>query len=175
MLSISRIELGNINLERRRTRLNDLLEDAFATVGRDAKDKDLRLELELPNAAAAINVDKDLLRIAINNLLTNAIKYNRPGGTVTLGAREEEGNFVIYVRDTGIGISPGDKARIFEKFYRSESQDAQKVAGHGLGLALATEIVQIHAGELVADSTPGVGSEFSIRLKRSPLLLKEAV
>ena len=80
MLSLSRIELGNIKLERRRTRLNDLLEDAFATVGRDAKDKELELELELPGDAAAINVDKDLLRIAINNLLTNAIKYNRPGG-----------------------------------------------------------------------------------------------
>ena len=175
MLSISRIELGNMNLERRRTRLNDLLEDAFATVGRDAKDKDLKLEIEIPHDTAAINVDKDLLRIAINNLLTNAIKYNRPGGTVTLGAREEEGDFVIYVRDTGIGISVEDQARIFEKFYRSEAEDARSVSGHGLGLALAREIVQIHAGELVVQSTPDVGTEFSIRLKRSPLLLKEAV
>ena len=113
--------------------------------------------------------------MAINNLLTNAIKYNRPGGDVVLGAEESEERVRIFVRDSGHGIEPEEQERIFDKFYRSESQATRDVRGHGLGLSLSKEIVEMHMGELLLESTPGVGSEFSIVLKKSPMLRKEAV
>ena len=174
MLSLSRMEMGNVALDRKRTRLNDLLRDAFETATRNGKDLDLRFRLELPNDVSLINVDKELLRVAINNLLTNAIKYNRPGGVV-LGAREDDDRFEIYVRDTGIGIASDDRSRIFDKFFRAESTVESSVEGHGLGLSLTREIIQAHFGEIDVTSVPGEGSEFVIRLKKTPILIKEAV
>jgi len=127
------------------------------------------VSLDLPRELEAVAIDKDLFRIALNNLLTNAIKYNRPGGSVLLAARNEDHEIVISVRDTGIGIAAADRERVFDKFYRVSERDA-KVArgGHGLGLYLAAQIVELHHGRIVLDSEPGVGSTFSIHLKIAP-------
>ena len=174
MLSMSRIEMGNVQIERRRTRLGDLLGDIWESVGQRLEEDGLRCSLELPGDLSAVNIDKEMLRVAINNLLTNAVKYNRPGGEVVLGAEENDEQLRIYVRDTGLGISEEDQACIFEKFYRSSNDDVSAVRGHGLGLALTKDIVQMHLGEISVTSEPGVGSEFSIYLKKTPTLMKEA-
>lgn len=175
MLNIAEIEMGSVSLERQRIKLGELLKDALESIARSATDRGLELELDVPNQLSPVYVDKRLLRVAINNLLTNAVKYNRPGGRVTLSASETEDAIVIGVRDTGIGIAHEDQARIFEKFFRSEREDVRERTGHGLGLALAREIVELHQGELRVDSVAGQGSEFSIVLKKTPILLKEAV
>jgi signal transduction histidine kinase len=120
-------------------------------------------------------VDKDLFRIAINNLLTNAIKYNQPGGTVTLDARETENEIEISVRDNGIGIAPKEQAAIFDKFYRSDDEQVRAQTGHGLGLPLVQQIVQLHHAELVLESTPRKGSHFMIRLNKTSDILPYAV
>ena len=115
MLNILRIEMGSVQLDRNRTRLGDLLKDALQTVTRSGEDEALEIKLELPAELIAINVDKEMLRVAINNLLTNAIKYNQPGGEVVLGAEETEERVRIYVRDRGCGIKPEDQALIYEE------------------------------------------------------------
>jgi two-component system sensor histidine kinase VicK len=175
MLSITKIEMGSISVSRRRTRLTDFLKDTFDTAARGTQDNELNFSLEIPTEMSPVNVDKDLLRVALNNLLTNAIKYNKPGGQVVLGAEETEGEIRIFVRDTGIGISCEDQSNIFDRFFRAEQPEGSETGGHGLGLSLAKEIVEIHWGELQVSSTPGEGSEFTILLKKSPILLKEAV
>ncbi len=175
MLNLSRIEMGSVKLDRKRTRVSDLLKDAMETVSRRTSEHDLHFKLELPRELNPINVDKEMLRVAVNNLLTNAIKYNRPGGSVVLGAEETEEQVQIYVRDTGCGIAPSDQARIFDKFYRADTDEIANVRGHGLGLALAKDIVEMHLGELKVASVPGEGTEFTIVLKKTPVLLKEAV
>ena len=162
-------------MERQRIKLHDLLKDAFATVSRDGRGKDLNFHLDLPKEISALWVDKDLMRIAINNLLTNAIKYNREGGTVSLVAEETEGVVRIAVRDTGVGIAPEDQQRIFDKFYRSERDEIREKSGHGLGLSLAREIVQLHHGTLTLHSELGEGTEFVIEFNKQAGLLKEAV
>lgn len=175
MLSITKIEMGSISASRRRTRLTDFLKDAFDTTARSSQDNELKFSLEIPTEMSAVNVDKDLLRVALNNLLTNAIKYNKPGGQVVLGAEENEEEIRIFVRDTGIGVASEDQSNIFDRFFRAEQPEGSETGGHGLGLSLAKEIVEIHWGELQVSSTPGEGSEFTILLKKSPILLKEAV
>jgi len=122
-----------------------------------------------------VAVDKDLLRVAINNLLTNAIKYNRPGGEVTLAAEESDEAISIVVKDTGVGIDEGDVDRIFDKFFRSDCESVRKTSGHGLGLALARQIVELHHGTLSVSSVPGEGSEFVIELRKEPGLVKQAI
>lgn len=166
LLNVSKLETGSMSPERNRVRLDDLLRDAHDQALPRAEGKQLRISLDLPRELEAVAIDKDLFRIALNNLLTNAIKYNRPGGSVTLAARNEDNEIVISVRDTGIGIAMADQARIFDKFYRvSETGAPVKRGGHGLGLYLAAQIVELHHGRMVLDSEPGVGSTFSIHLK----------
>jgi signal transduction histidine kinase len=168
LLNVSKLETGSMSPERNRVRLDDLLRDAYDHALPRAEGKNLRLSLDLPRELEAVSIDKDLFRIVLNNLLTNAIKYNRPGGSVVLSARNEDHEIVISVRDTGIGIASADHERVFEKFYRvSESGDTAR-GGHGLGLYLAAQIVELHHGRLVVDSEPGIGSTFSIHLNIVP-------
>jgi signal transduction histidine kinase len=171
LLSITKIEMGSMDLVRQRVKLRDLLEDAFNTVSRNARAQDIRLSLELPQDLSPISVDKDLLRIAINNLLTNAIKYNRPGGSVTLSAEENDDSIAIHVRDTGIGIGQEEQSRVFDKFYRSMDDQVRARSGHGLGLALARDIVQLHHGSLSVKSALGEGTEFTIEIDKGQVFL----
>lgn len=175
MLDVTQMETGSIALQRKRVRLRDLLEDAFQDQSQKARNAGLTLELDLQRDLSALNVDKERLRVVINNLLGNAIKYSTAGGHVLLGAREDEERVRIYVRDTGPGISESDRARVFEKFFRSEDPAVRAKEGHGLGLTLASQIIALHGGELRVDSTAGEGSEFTILLEKTPYLLSETV
>ncbi len=175
LLSITQIEMGSINIKKQRIKLRELLMDIFDSVSPNGRSAELKFELDLPSDLPPISVDKDLMRVAINNLLTNAIKYNRPGGAVTLATEETEAQIHIRVRDTGIGIEAEDQARIFEKFFRSEEEGVRKRSGHGLGLALAKEIVHLHHGELSLQSSPGKGSEFTITFNKDAGFLQQAI
>ena len=168
LLNVSKLETGSMSPERNRVRLDDLLRDAYEHALPRAEGKNLRVSLDLQRELEAVAIDKDLFRIALNNLLTNAIKYNRPGGSVTLSARNEDHEIVIGVRDTGIGIAAAERERVFDKFYRVSESGAAARGGHGLGLYLAAQIVELHHGRLTVDSEPGVGSTFSIHLKIVP-------
>jgi signal transduction histidine kinase len=175
ILSITKMEMGSLKVQRQRVKLHDLLKDAFDTVARSGRGEGLDFQLDLPREISAVSADKDLLRIAINNLLTNAIKYNRRGGTVALVAEELDESVRIIVRDSGIGIAPEDREKIFNKFYRSDSKEVQGRSGHGLGLSLVREIVQLHHGTIRVDSVPEQGSEFVIEFSKNTELLKQAV
>ena len=175
LLSITKMEMGSLSLDRNRVKPRDFLQDCFDTASRNRTAQGLNFHLDLPKEMSAISVDKDLLRIAINNLLTNAIKYNIPQGHVTLFAEESEATICIGVRDTGIGIAPAEQQRIFEKFYRSSDDAVRGKSGHGLGLALAKDIVNLHHGDLRLDSIPGEGTEFIIELKKDTNFLQQAI
>ena len=175
LLSITKFEMGSMHIDRTRVKLRSLLQDAFDNVSRSGRDEGINFKLDLPAEISSVSVDKDLLRIAINNLLTNAIKYNISEGTVTLTAEETDDRIMIRVSDTGIGISEEDKARIFEKFYRSDNEEVRNRTGHGLGLALANDIIQLHHGTLNVSSTPGKGSEFTIEFIKDASWIDKAI
>lgn len=173
-LNLTKIEMGSISINRSRVKLKDLLQDAFDTCVRNDQENNLDFKLDLPADISPVAVDKELMRVAINNLLTNAVKYSNPGGVVTLRAEETESSVRISVKDTGIGIDSGEVEKIFDKFYRSDSNEVRERVGHGMGLALAREIVQLHQGTLSVASTPGEGSEFTIEFNKEADLLKLA-
>lgn len=175
MLNITKMETGRLTLETERIRLRDLLEDVFNHLSKSGNAAELEFELALPRELSAVAVDKDLLRIALNNLLSNAIKYSKPGGKVTLSATESDAAIDIGVADTGLGIAPDDQERIFDKFYRSEAEEAHARGGHGLGLPLAKDIVELHRGQLSVASTLGEGTEFTIHLQKDAGLVQQAI
>ncbi|NNJ93351.1 MAG: PAS domain-containing protein [Halobacteria archaeon] len=175
MLSISKIEMGSMSIERKRVKFRDLLQDVFESCARTGREKGIDFRLNLPREISPVALDKNLMRIALNNLLTNAIKYSDPGGMVSMTVEESEQTLRVSVKDNGVGISPEDQDRIFDKFFRSENEAVRKRSGHGLGLSLAREIIQLHHGTLDVNSTPGAGSEFIIEFSKEANLLKQAV
>ncbi len=164
MLSITRIEMGSLTLNRSRTKVDDLLNSLLDSHAASAREAGLRLGGEFPQNLSPGWLDKDLLRVALNNLITNAIKYNRAGGEVVLGAAEFDDGIKIWVQDSGIGIAADQQSRVFDKFYRADDDQVRQRAGHGLGLSLVREVVELHGGELLLDSQPGTGSTFTIVL-----------
>lgn len=104
------------------------------------------------------------LRQLVNNLTSNAIKYSPGGGEILLKSRKCGNDLLLTVTDNGIGIAPEDQSLIFQSFYRADNSDTRKVGGTGLGLALVREIVRIHGGSIVVESTLGQGSNFCVRL-----------
>jgi PAS domain S-box-containing protein len=172
LLNITMMEAGNMVLDYQRVKVFDFLEDTMASVARGGSAGDTQFDIQLSNSLSTIEIDKSLLRIALNNLLTNAIKYNKSNGKVTLSADETDDQLIIKISDTGIGIDDHDQELIFEKFYRSDNDNVRQKPGHGLGLALAKEIIELHGGKLSLQSTLGEGSTFTVTLKKTSSLLK---
>ncbi len=175
LLNITQIEAGSVAIDRKPVKLRELLEDAFTTTVRVADARGIVPHLDLPRSLPTIQADKDLLRLALNNVLTNAIKYNREGGTVTLTAMEHDDCVQISITDEGIGIAVEEQHRVFDKFYRSDDAGVRAREGHGLGLALAKQVIDLHHGSVRVESEVGEGSTFTISLKKEMRLLKVAV
>ena len=110
--------------------------------------------------------DAMLLKQAVINLVDNAIKYNRSGGTVKMSAKVEGAQLVLQVQDSGIGISIADQQHIFDRFYRVDKSRSRSQGGSGLGLAIVKKVVEDHGGTISVESTPGEGSTFLISLPR---------
>jgi two-component system sensor histidine kinase BaeS len=103
-----------------------------------------------------------MLRQCVANLVDNALKYTTAGGKVKVRANQQDGEQVIEVIDTGLGIAPTDQARLFEKFYRARRRETLTVKGSGLGLAIVRSIIQQHGGMASVESKLGEGSTFRL-------------
>lgn len=178
LLNISKLEAGALAIEPQRVNLRDLLRDSLDSLRQSALGKGIEFRIEVPPNLGLAALDKDLFRIALNNLLSNAIKYNVPGGKVTLTAEESgEHHLEISVRDSGIGIPVEHRERIFDKYYRAADSTADGIArsGHGLGLYLAKQIVELHHGTISVRSESGKGTEFRIRIRKQTTPYEEAI
>jgi two-component system sensor histidine kinase KdpD len=166
---MSQIDAGKVRLERSPCAVNDVLEPAMSSFGHRA---DGRFEKSSPlagiNAARQrINVDKEMMILALRQVLDNALKYAPPTAPVRVWADRLGGQVVIHVTDQGPGIPEQDRQRIFEKFYRRQTSRG-KVPGSGLGLHIAREIARMHGGDLSVESSTTGGADFCLALPTVP-------
>jgi signal transduction histidine kinase len=112
----------------------------------------------------AANVDENRLERALTHLLNNAQRYGPVGGRIGLGLEADTRYVRIAVEDDGPGIAPGERERIFERFYRPETERVSRNEGSGLGLPIARAMVELHGGRIWVESEPGAGSTFWIEL-----------
>jgi two-component system phosphate regulon sensor histidine kinase PhoR len=167
LLNLARIEAGVVQVNKQSRSLNEILEEAFRVIQPAAEAKRIRLAAELSPLYLGVLADRDMLLQAVINLLSNAVKYTPDGGRVTLRSRLADDEADFEVEDTGVGLSPDDCRRIFEKFYRVK-KDKNMASGTGLGLPLAKHIVEdVHGGRIAVQSTPGAGSTFTVTLPRA--------
>jgi two-component system phosphate regulon sensor histidine kinase PhoR len=124
----------------------------------------LTLQTEIPETPLPVLGDRLALEQAISNLLDNALKYTPEGGNIWLRVRREAGYAIAEVEDTGIGIEPKDRERIFERFYRVDKARSREVGGTGLGLSIVKHVMLSHGGSVQVESEPGRGSVFRIHL-----------
>ena len=165
MLMISKTESGVDKLSREEIDLAGLVREACELFEPIAEDKRVDLSCDVPNKSYLVG-DNRMIQRMLSNLLDNAIKYTPVGGTVSVSLSEnDERDAVITIEDTGIGISPSDLTRIFDRFYRCDQSRSKP--GIGLGLSLARAIARAHGGEITATSTPNQGSTFTATLPKS--------
>ena len=162
MLDIARIESGEITLHPQSVTLAPLLQELQALTTPLATQKGVQLEL-VDTGAVAVEADQQRLRQVLLNLLTNAIKFNKPGGSVRLSAERDDARVRIAVADTGIGIAPEQIERLFSPFERLDAE-RRGVEGTGLGLAISHQLMKRMHGSIEVRSEPGRGSVFTLVL-----------
>lgn len=147
--------------------LRKVLEQAVQRMADKASKNKITVNLECGAAEYLMQGIPSMLEEVFANLLDNAIKYNRPGGSVTMKVIEKENKWVISVADTGIGIAPEEKDRIFERFYRIDKSRHKAVEGTGLGLSIVKHGIIFHKGTIKVLSAQGKGTEFVIKLPKT--------
>jgi len=163
-LQLARINSGDITGAMTELRVGPLLEKVVRDLTPLAADRGVTLRLEAGDGDCSARGHSESLEVAFRNLVTNAIKYNRPGGSVTLSTRCAQGSVGVSVADTGIGIAKADIPFVFEDFFRVKSSKTAEIPGTGLGLSIVKKIVEGHNGTVAVESTEGVGTTFTVTL-----------
>ncbi|MDQ3256402.1 MAG: sensor histidine kinase [Acidobacteriota bacterium] len=167
LLDASKLESGTMRLELSAVDLCALIRDVHESMGPLAREKGIAIEERLPDNLPPLSADHEKLRRVIVNLLSNALKFTPKGGRVEVGAERGHGDTPavrVFVADTGVGIAPGDLARLFDKYEQARSRATRGEKGTGLGLYIARQLVEMHGGTIDVQSEVGKGSTFSFTL-----------
>lgn len=163
LLDMTKIESGKPSQKAENTDLVKITRNAIDTMMPFAIQKEVEISLNSPEKVIKF-LDPEEMEIILNNLISNAIKYNRQKGTVDIDIEEFEKKTIIRVEDTGIGISEEDKAKLFKDFSRIKNPKTKNIAGSGLGLSIVKKIVELNKGNIKVESEPDKGTVFIVTL-----------
>jgi PAS domain S-box-containing protein len=163
LLNISRMEAGTVRHEIARVDLSELLLQSVEFFTPDLKKKALTFQNDI-DPGLVVKADPEEIRRIFNNLISNAIKYNKEEGQVGIEAHKEGHYIKISVWDTGIGLKPEEKDRLFEEFFRAKNPLTRNITGTGLGLTIIKKIVDSYAGKITVESEFEQGSRFTVYL-----------
>jgi two-component system, sensor histidine kinase len=165
LLDVSRITSGRLHLQPERLDLRDVVSHAIETLEPDLAERNHRLSTALPDTPVWLDGDPSRLEQVFVNLLANASRYTDAGGELAVWIHTKDGQAVVRVRDSGIGIAPDALPHIFDLFKQAHEADPRSKAGLGVGLAVVRNLIELHGGSVTAGSAgTGRGSEFTVRL-----------
>ena len=170
ILDLSKIEAGKDFLKATEDDLVDFTKRVALNFSPYAEEKNIHFELKLPQQAIPVFFEKKKLEKVITNLLSNAFKYTPDYGKISLTMNESFQFVEVQIKDSGMGISKEEQEYIFNRFY--QGKNAKSISSTGIGLELVKQLVEIHKGEILLDSTPGQGSMFTIKLLKGRQHLK---
>ncbi|MFO7879540.1 MAG: sensor histidine kinase [Bacteroidota bacterium] len=165
LLDLTKLESGKKQRSIEKINLPEVVEDAIATMQPYAIQKDISIQKDLPEKLE-MNADREEMEIVLNNLISNAIKYNKKEGNVNISLYQTEHEIHIVVKDTGIGISEDDQARLFREFVRIRNEETKKISGSGLGLSIVKRIIDNYKASIHLESKKDEGSTFYIIFKK---------
>ena len=169
LLTLSRLESSPGGPVLRPIDLRESFRVAIHALLPTSEERGIAVHTEVPEEPVQVLGDPEALGQLTTNLLDNAIKYTSRGGQVWARLKTGNGQALIEVQDTGMGIAPQDQARVFERFYRVDKARSRELGGTGLGLSIVKHIAVIHQGQVFVESTPGIGSTFRASLPIAPL------
>lgn len=164
LLDISRLERGKLEVNLQEIHLGELTRSVVDEIAPLVREKGQRLSIQAADDLPKITADPQMLRQAVLNLISNAVKYTPKDGEIAIRIRTDQGRLRWEVQDTGIGIPKGDVGKLFEKFYRARNASAVETEGTGLGLYLVRLIVERFGGDVSCESEEGRGSTFAFTL-----------
>ena len=163
LLDLTRIESGRKTREFIQVDVREVAEETMEGLAIDAEEHHISLALHA-DALAPVWADRGELEIILNNLISNAVKYNRDGGRVDVTLETQDGKLTIVVADTGIGMTEEEAGKLFNDFVRIRNEKTRNILGSGLGLSIVKKLALLYNGEVKVDSEPDVGSTFTVLL-----------
>jgi signal transduction histidine kinase len=168
LLELSRLESGDLPLQREQVRLRPLVSRVVSEIEVTRARADLELAQDVPEDLPPVFADEERMHQVLFNLLDNAVRFTPSGGRITVRASRHNGAVDVVVADTGPGIPAEHLSRVFERFYRVDQSRSRDDGGTGIGLAIARSVVEAHGGRIWAESEPGRGSRFTFELPVAP-------
>lgn len=169
------LDFTKIRLERKEEKIQEVnlaevASEAIVTVQPYAIQMDVNINLDV-RSDVSIMADPDDIEIVFNNLISNAVKYNKLGGKADITIDSSDTEAILIIADTGIGITKDDTANLFTEFVRIKNEKTRNISGSGLGLSIVRKVVELYHGTINVESTPDVGSIFTIRLPKKQLTI----
>lgn len=169
LMEISKLETGELKSEVQDIYLHDVATDVVENLQYKAQKENVTLGVDQLEKNSLVTADRNQIKQVLINLIENAIKYNVPGGSVTVGSKpftKDDSKILVYVKDTGIGIEQQYIERVTERFFRVDKSRSREKGGTGLGLAIVKHIMEAHGEDFFIESTANVGSTFSFTLTK---------
>jgi signal transduction histidine kinase len=167
LFQVSQLDAGGLPLKFETASLTDLISDTLESFSAQAEQRQVHLSGFAAPEVDPLSFDVQHMGRVLNNLVSNALRYTSPGGSVFIQAERLPGMVVVTIRDTGEGIPSEDLPHVFERFYRGEKSRSRASGGAGLGLAIAKGIVEAHGGTISVKSIPEAGTDFTFTLPKA--------
>ncbi|MBC7286435.1 MAG: response regulator [Armatimonadetes bacterium] len=164
LLEMARMEAGTVRREIAPQKIGDIINATVELMRPLAEERQVTIEVDVPAELTPVEADREELIRLFNNLVSNAIKYNKPGGNVRITAGQEGPYVRVSVADTGVGISKEGLQRLFSEFFREKRPETSRVTGTGLGLSIVKRIVDFYHGRIDVESEVGQGTTFTVWL-----------
>jgi two-component system, OmpR family, phosphate regulon sensor histidine kinase PhoR len=164
LLDISRMEMKNIQREIKEINPSEIIAGILELFNLDIQKKDLNVNIVDEKGPAIIKADQEEITRLYMNLISNAIKYNRQYGIIGIRFRTDEQYFITEIKDSGIGLKPEEKEKLFSEFFRAKNENTKSISGTGLGLSIVKRIIESYAGKIEVDSKYNEGTIFKVYL-----------